>query len=90
MFSDDNGKPWVLPSIKSAEEKLVKEGWNGVFQKEYAGLVFFPTSHKPCGLRVGPRSAALRLASLISSLPDSCASASCRVFLCDLPQSGVA
>ena len=37
VCSDDNGKPWVLPSIKSAEEKLVKEGWNGVFQKEYAG-----------------------------------------------------
>jgi len=37
-YRDDNGKPWVLPSIKSAEEKLVKEGWNGVFQKEYAGI----------------------------------------------------
>eukprot|EP00802_Teleaulax_amphioxeia_P011965 Tamp_12003.p1 GENE.Tamp_12003~~Tamp_12003.p1 ORF type:complete len:409 (-),score=117.63 Tamp_12003:322-1548(-) len=37
-YRDDNGKPWVLPSIKAAEKKLVEEGWNGVFQKEYAGI----------------------------------------------------
>mmetsp|Transcript_35272 Transcript_35272/g.51807 ORF Transcript_35272/g.51807 Transcript_35272/m.51807 type:complete len:410 (-) Transcript_35272:113-1342(-) len=37
-YRDDDGKPWVLPSIKAAEEKLVKEGWNGAFQKEYAGI----------------------------------------------------
>ena len=28
----------MLPSIKAAEEKLVKDGWNGVHQKEYAGI----------------------------------------------------
>ena len=28
----------VLPSVKAAEQKLVAEGWNGVHQKEYAGL----------------------------------------------------
>jgi aspartate aminotransferase len=38
-YRDDNGKPYMLPSIKTAEEKLVKEGWNGVHQKEYAGIV---------------------------------------------------
>jgi aspartate aminotransferase len=38
-YRDDNGKPWVLPSVAAAEAKLVKEGWNGVFQKEYAGIV---------------------------------------------------
>ena len=28
----------MLPSVKAAEAKLVAEGWNGVFQKEYAGI----------------------------------------------------
>jgi aspartate aminotransferase len=37
-YRDDNGKPWVLPSVKAAEQKLVAEGWNGVHQKEYAGI----------------------------------------------------
>ena len=55
MYSDDNGKPWVLPSIKSAEEKLVKEGWNGVFQKEYAGLVLFRLLYSPHASRVVAR-----------------------------------
>jgi len=38
-YRDDNGKPYVLPSVKAAEQKLVLEGWNGVYQKEYAGIV---------------------------------------------------
>jgi len=41
-YRDDTGKPWVLPSVKAAEAKLVAEGWNGVFQKEYAGITGIP------------------------------------------------
>jgi len=40
-----HSQPWVLPSIKAAEEKLVKEGWNGAFQKEYAGSWTPPHPH---------------------------------------------
>jgi len=37
-YRDDNGKPWVLPSVIAAEKLLVENGWNGVKQKEYAGI----------------------------------------------------
>jgi len=41
-YRGDDGKPWVLPSIKAAEAKLVSEGWNGAHQKEYAGITGIP------------------------------------------------
>jgi len=37
-YRDDNGKPWVLPSVKEAEKRLIEKGWNGAYQKEYAGI----------------------------------------------------
>lgn len=33
-YRDDNGKPYVLPSVQEAEERLIKAGKN----KEYAGI----------------------------------------------------
>jgi len=38
-YRDDNGKPWVLPSVVEAEKRLLENGWNGAKQKEYAGIV---------------------------------------------------
>jgi aspartate aminotransferase, mitochondrial len=38
-YRDDNGKPWMLPSVVEAEKRLLDKGWNGVQQKEYAGIV---------------------------------------------------
>jgi aspartate aminotransferase, mitochondrial len=38
-YRDDNGKPWMLPSVVEAEKRLLEKGWNGVQQKEYAGIV---------------------------------------------------
>jgi len=37
-YRDDNGKPYLLPSVKEAEKRIVESGWNGVQQKEYAGI----------------------------------------------------
>lgn len=37
-YRDDNGKPYVLPSIKEAEARIMKDGWKGSHQKEYAGI----------------------------------------------------
>lgn len=38
-YRDDNGKPWMLPSVVEAEKRLLEKGWNGAKQKEYAGIV---------------------------------------------------
>ena len=37
-YRDAEGKPWVLPSVRAAEAKLLERGVN----KEYAGIVGLP------------------------------------------------
>lgn len=37
-YRDDNGKPYVLPSVRSAEQKIISKG----LDKEYAGIVGLP------------------------------------------------
>uniref|UniRef100_A0A914YLB2 Aspartate aminotransferase, mitochondrial n=1 Tax=Panagrolaimus superbus TaxID=310955 RepID=A0A914YLB2_9BILA len=37
-YRDDQGKPFVLPSVRSAEEQII----NGKMDKEYAGIIGLP------------------------------------------------
>lgn len=54
---DDRGKPYVLPSVRTAEEKVVKEK----LDKEYAGITGVPTFTKAAAqLAYGPDSAPVK------------------------------
>ena len=56
-YRDDKGKPYILPSVKVAEEKVVSSGLN----KEYAGITGVPEFTKAAALLAyGPDSAALK------------------------------
>ncbi|KAG9772227.1 Aspartate aminotransferase, mitochondrial [Exophiala dermatitidis] len=52
-YRDDNGKPYVLPSVKAGEEKVVSSGHD----KEYAGITGVPAFIKAAAvLAYGPDS----------------------------------
>lgn len=56
-YRDDKGKPYVLPSVKSAEKKIVESNMD----KEYAGITGVPTFTKAAAvLAYGPDSAPLK------------------------------
>jgi aspartate aminotransferase len=55
-YRDDKGKPYVLPSVKTAEKKVVDAG----LDKEYAGITGLPTFTKAAALLAyGPDSKAI-------------------------------
>ncbi|KAE9375773.1 glutamate oxaloacetate transaminase 2 [Stipitochalara longipes BDJ] len=55
-YRDDQGKPYVLPSVRTAEDKVVKAKLN----KEYAGITGVPEFTKAAAvLAYGPGSSAL-------------------------------
>ena len=57
MLGDDNGKPYVLPSVKTAENKVV--GSN--LDKEYAGITGVPSFTKAAAiLAYGPDSVPIK------------------------------
>jgi aspartate aminotransferase len=56
-YRDDQGKPFVLPSVKQAEKKIVDSGLN----KEYAGITGVPEFTKAAALLAyGPDSSAIK------------------------------
>jgi len=56
-YRDDNGKPYVLPSVKEAEQKVV----NSSLDKEYAGITGIPSFIKAAmQLAYGPDSSPLQ------------------------------
>lgn len=56
-YRDDKGKPYVLPSVKSAESKVVQQNMD----KEYAGITGVPDFTKAAALLAyGPDSAPLK------------------------------
>jgi aspartate aminotransferase, mitochondrial len=56
-YRDDNGKPYVLPSVKAAEQKVV----NASLDKEYAGITGIPSFTKAAMLLAyGTESTALK------------------------------
>ncbi|KAF2236544.1 mitochondrial aspartate aminotransferas-like protein [Viridothelium virens] len=56
-YRDDQGKPYVLPSVKSAEQKVVQQN----LDKEYAGITGVPNFTKAAALLAyGPDSAPLK------------------------------
>jgi aspartate aminotransferase, mitochondrial len=56
-YRDDKGKPYVLPSVKTAEEKVVTSN----LDKEYAGITGVPAFTKAAALLAyGPDSAPLK------------------------------
>ncbi|CAK1356031.1 Aspartate aminotransferase, mitochondrial [Cercospora beticola] len=56
-YRDDKGKPYVLPSVKTAEQKVVQQN----LDKEYAGITGVPDFTKAAALLAyGPDSAALK------------------------------
>lgn len=56
-YRDDKGKPYVLPSVRTAEQKVV----SGNFDKEYAGITGVPDFTKAAALLAyGPDSAPLK------------------------------
>ncbi|KAK4506772.1 hypothetical protein PRZ48_000505 [Zasmidium cellare] len=56
-YRDDKGKPYVLPSVKEAEQKVVQAN----LDKEYAGITGVPDFAKAAALLAyGPDSAALK------------------------------
>ncbi len=56
-YRDDHGKPYVLPSVRSAEKKVVDSGPD----KEYAGITGVPKFTKAAALLAfGPNSAPLK------------------------------
>jgi len=56
-YRDDAGKPYVLPSVKTAENRVV----NGGLDKEYAGITGVPAFTKAAALLAyGPDSPALK------------------------------
>jgi aspartate aminotransferase len=55
-YRDDKGKPYVLPSVREAEQKVVKQN----LDKEYAGITGVPDFTKAAALLAyGPNSAAI-------------------------------
>jgi len=55
-YRDDKGKPYVLPSVREAEQKVVKQN----LDKEYAGITGVPDFTKAAALLAyGPDSAAV-------------------------------
>ena len=55
-YRDDKGKPYVLPSVREAEQKVVKQN----LDKEYAGITGVPDFTKAAALLAyGPNSAAV-------------------------------
>lgn len=55
-YRDDKGKPYVLPSVRAAEKKIV----DGALDKEYAGITGVPAFTKAAALLAyGPNSAAI-------------------------------
>lgn len=56
-YRDDKGKPFVLPSVKAAEDKLAKQN----LDHEYAGITGVPAFTKAAALLAyGPDSAAIK------------------------------
>ncbi|KAF1988990.1 aspartate aminotransferase mitochondrial precursor [Aulographum hederae CBS 113979] len=56
-YRDDNGKPYVLPSVKQAEKKIV----DAALDKEYAGITGVPAFTKNAAvLAYGPDSSAIK------------------------------
>ncbi|KAM3418277.1 Aspartate aminotransferase [Cercospora zeina] len=56
-YRDDKGKPYVLPSVKAAEQKLMQQN----LDKEYAGITGVPDFTKAAALLAyGPDSAPLK------------------------------
>lgn len=56
-YRDDKGKPYILPSVKTAEEKITSSG----LDKEYAGITGVPDFIKAAAeLAYGPSSAPLK------------------------------
>ncbi|KAE9975625.1 hypothetical protein BLS_002503 [Venturia inaequalis] len=56
-YRDDKGKPYVLPSVKEAENKIV----NSAMDKEYAGITGVPSFTKASALLAyGPDSTAIK------------------------------
>ncbi|KAH0258543.1 putative aspartate aminotransferase, partial [Aureobasidium melanogenum] len=56
-YRDDQGKPYVLPSVKEAEQRVVKKN----LDKEYAGITGVPDFTKAAAvLAYGPDSAPLK------------------------------
>ena len=56
-YRDDKGKPYVLPSVKTAEQKVVQQN----LDKEYAGITGVPDFTKAAALLAyGPDSQALK------------------------------
>lgn len=56
-YRDDKGKPYVLPSVKAAEKKVI----DGALDKEYAGITGVPAFTKAAALLAyGPGSAAIK------------------------------
>ncbi|KAF2803559.1 uncharacterized protein BDZ99DRAFT_468101 [Mytilinidion resinicola] len=56
-YRDDKGKPFVLPSVRSAEQKIVDSS----LDKEYAGITGVPAFAKAAALLAyGPDSAAIK------------------------------
>ena len=56
-YRDDKGKPYVLPSVKTAEQKIVQQN----LDKEYAGITGVPDFTKAAALLAyGPDSAPLK------------------------------
>jgi len=56
-YRDDKGKPFVLPSVRTAEKKIVESS----LDKEYAGITGVPTFTKAAALLAyGPDSAAIK------------------------------
>jgi aspartate aminotransferase, mitochondrial len=56
-YRDDKGKPYVLPSVKEAENKIV----NSAMDKEYAGITGVPSFTKASALLAyGPDSSAIK------------------------------
>ena len=56
-YRDDNGKPYVLPSVRAAEDKVMK----AKLDKEYAGITGVPGFTKAAAvLAYGPDSRAIK------------------------------
>lgn len=64
-YRDDKGKPYVLPSVREAEQKSIKLGLN----KEYAGITGIPEFTKAAGvLAYGRDSSALDRLAITQSI----------------------
>ncbi|KAI0121376.1 pyridoxal phosphate-dependent transferase [Xylariales sp. AK1849] len=64
-YRDDKGKPYVLPSVRAAEEKVISSRLN----KEYAGITGVPEFTKPAAeLAYGKDSSALGRLAITQSI----------------------